>query len=71
MKNIITNTVLTGRQYLELITNNYYFDGNTQNEIEGILNSTGHKDLWSFPLEEIDEIMENQLRVVLVLDIGC
>lgn len=66
MKNIISNKVLTGRQYLELATGKYYTKGDTQSEIEEILARNGFEGLWNFPLDEINEVIENDIRVVLV-----
>lgn len=65
-ENILSEKVFTGKEYLELLTGNYYIKGDTQNEIEHILACIDYEVLWSFPLDEIDEVIENGLKVVLV-----
>lgn len=37
----------------------------TENELRDILDECG-EDLWDYPLSEIDHIVQNELRVVLV-----
>ena len=37
----------------------------TENELRDILDERG-EDLWDYPLSEIDHIVQNELRVVLV-----
>lgn len=55
------------QEYLELITGNYYIlNGDDDVEtIEAILNTCGYS-VWSYPLNEIEYIVENKLDVVLV-----
>jgi hypothetical protein len=63
------NGLLTAQQYLELITNKYYClnADNQLEEVERILEKEfGEGTLWSFALDDIGEVMENDHIVVLV-----
>lgn len=37
-----------------------------ENELRKILDDEGYDNLWDYPLDEIDHIVENNLNVVLV-----
>ena len=41
------------------------FDGE-EGELRDYLDNTGHEDLWEYPFEEIEHIVENDIPVVLV-----
>ena len=63
------NGLLTARQYLELVTNNYYClkADNQLEEVEKIMDKEfGEGAFWSFALDDISEVMENDHIVVLV-----
>jgi len=61
--------LITSQQYLELITGKYYClnADNQFEEVERILNREfGEGSFWSFALDDIGEVMENDHTVVLV-----
>ena len=61
--------LITAQQYLELITGKYYClnADNQLEEVERILNREfGEGSFWSFALDDIGEVMENDHVVVLV-----
>ena len=63
------NGLLTAQQYLELVTNNYYClrADNQLEEVEKIMDKEfGEGAFWSFALDDISEVMENDHIVVLV-----
>ena len=63
------NGLLTAQQYLELVTNNYYClrADNQLEEVEKIMDKEfGEGAFWSFALDDISEVMENDHSVVLV-----
>ena len=63
------NGLLTAQQYLELVTDNYYClrADNQFEEVEKIMDKEfGEGAFWSYELDEISEVMENDHIVVLV-----
>ena len=63
------NGLLTAQQYLELVTDNYYClrADNQLDEVEKIMDKEfGEGAFWSFALDDISEVMENDHIVVLV-----
>ena len=63
------NGLLTAQQYLELVTNKYYLlnADNQLEEVEKIMDREfGDGAFWSFALDDINEVMENDHIVVLV-----
>lgn len=63
------NGLLTAQQYLELVTDNYYClnADNQLEEVEKIMDKEfGEGAFWSFALDDISEVMENDHIVVLV-----
>lgn len=63
------NGILTPQQYLELVTGNYYcLNSDNQLEmVEKIVDEEfGEGAFWSFALDDIGEVIENDLIVVLV-----
>lgn len=63
-----SNKIYTPSKYLMGVTGNYY-PMRSKNDIKyitHILNQYGYTELWDFPLNEIDHIVENNLDVILV-----
>ena len=63
------NGILTPQQYLELVTDNYYClnADNQLEEVEKIMDKEfGEGAFWSFALDDISAVMENDHIVVLV-----
>lgn len=63
------NGLLTAQQYLELVTGNCYClrADNQLEEVEKIIDKEfGEGTFWSFALDDISEVMENDHIVVLV-----
>lgn len=60
--------IYSPQNYLEIVTGNcYLINGDDDVGLtECILEKQGYGDLWSYPLTEIDHIVENKLDVVLV-----
>jgi hypothetical protein len=67
MKLVKSKHIYSPQNYLELITGNCYIHkcDNDVEFIEKILEDEGYC-LWSYPLNEIDHIVENEIPVVLV-----
>ena len=67
MKLVKSQHIFSPQSFLELITGNcYVHSGDNDVEfIEDILEENGY-GLWSFALNEIDHIVENEIPVVLV-----
>ena len=67
MKLIKSQQIFSPQNFLELITGNYYVHSgdNDVEFVENILEDNGY-NLWSFALNEIDHIVENEIPVVLV-----
>lgn len=72
-----SNELFNPQSYLELVTGFCYFQRITEDVfafIENVLNVAG-LELWNYPLNEIDHIVENKIDVVLVdcshFDDGC
>lgn len=61
MKNIITNDCYNSSDYLEIITGEKSIKDVSLAELEEM-----ELGLWNYPLTEIDHIIENDLKVVLV-----
>jgi len=66
---IMYDKILSAQTYLELITGNYY-SLNADNQVEQVENilyeQFGQGAYWSFALDNISEVMENDHKVVLV-----
>ena len=66
---IMYDKILSAQTYLELITGNYYCL-NADNQVEQVENiideQFGQGAYWSFALDNISEVMENDHKVVLV-----
>ena len=65
--NAITNVSLTPQEYLEIVTGKVYFINadNQVEQVEEILVQEGFS-LWSYPLSELNYVVETGLKVVLV-----
>ena len=66
---IMYDKILSAQTYLELITGNYYSlnADNQVKQVENILDEQfGQGAYWSFALNNISEVMENDHKVVLV-----
>ena len=66
---IMYDKVLTPQTYLEMMTGKYYClnADNQLEQVENILDSQfGEGAYWSFALDNIGEVMENDHKVVLV-----
>ena len=66
---IMYDKVLSARTYLEMMTGDYYClrAENQLEEVENILDEQfGEGSYWSFALDNISEVMENDHKVVLV-----
>lgn len=66
---------LSPQEYVEKVTGKCFVVsadtiGALIDEIQNRLASEGYDDLWDYPLEEIDEVIENDLSVVLVELVG-
>lgn len=69
MKNVVYNEIISAQNYLEAVTGQCYVPQRTDDcaFIREILSQQGlDAELWDYPLDEIDHIVENDLRVVLV-----
>ena len=63
---IMYDKILSAQTYLEMMTGNYYCL-NADNQVENILEEQfGQGAYWSFALDNISEVMENDHKVVLV-----
>ena len=61
-----SNNLFPPQEYIALVTGNYYIVcTGTIEWIHGCL-SHNNLDLWDYPLDEIDHIVENKIPVVLV-----
>jgi hypothetical protein len=68
MKSKINKTVLTAEEYVMFITEKSHTLNTKEDDeiqIEKILNDEGY-DIWSYPLDEVDEAMENNDHIALV-----
>lgn len=66
---IIYDKMLTPQTYLEMMTGNYYLlrAANQLEQVENILDEQfGEGACWSYALDDIGEVMENDGKVVLV-----
>ena len=66
---IMYDKVLSASTYLEIMTGNYYClrEENQVEQVENILDEQfGEGAYWSFDLDDISEVMENDHKVVLV-----
>lgn len=61
MKNIRSDKCYDSDEYLEMTTGNLPAYKPSLDEVEAM-----HLDYWNYPLTEIDHIIENELKVVLV-----
>lgn len=63
-----SDKIYTPSQYLEAIIGKHYNlrEGNDIEEIDRILGGRGY-NLWDYPLNEIDHILEEDVDVVLVM----
>lgn len=69
MENVVCNQIISAQNYLEAITGQCYVLQRTNDcaFIREVLSQQGlDAELWDYPLDEIDHIVENDLRVVLV-----
>lgn len=66
--NIVSKKLYSPFEYLKLVTGkDHIISGNdTIACVEEILEREGYYYLWNFPLDEMEEIIEHDLRVVLV-----
>jgi len=66
---IMYDKVISASTYLEIMTGNYYClrEENQVEQVENILDEQfGEGAYWSFALDNISEVMENDHKVVLV-----
>ena len=66
---VLSEEVYSPQNYIEAVTGKYYFFRNNTTilkEIQTLLCLNGFEDLWSYPLNEIEHIVENEINVVLV-----
>ena len=63
-----SNKLFNPQSYLEIVTGGCYFQKSTENAIKFIDNvlHLNCLELWNYPLNEIDHIVENEIDVVLV-----
>lgn len=65
---VLSNKIYAPQNYVGGITGNYFishYDG-TIECIQNHLEKYGFDNLWDYPLNEIDHVVENELDVVLV-----
>lgn len=64
----VHDTVISAETYIEYITGEHYELKRPDQfeEIAEIMEKTGNDCLWDFPIDEIEEILENDTPVVLV-----
>ena len=69
---VVTNKLYSPQEFVEVLTGKYYIFNGT-NDIDDIHIflyengiETAEQQLWDYPLNEIDHIVENDLPVVLV-----
>lgn len=70
---VLTKQVLSPQTFLEIITDKCYIINGTDDIefIHEVLIDEGYEDddcctVWDYPLDEIDEIVENDVNVILV-----
>ena len=61
-----SNQIFSVQEYCDKVLGFCPIVNGEQDELRKILDKEGHSDLWDYPLEEIDHIVENNLNVVLV-----
>lgn len=64
---VVEERIFSPQEYLELVTGKCYIT-RSENDVEFIENILQQEglELWTYPLPEIDHIVENELDVVLV-----
>lgn len=66
---VLSKEIYSPQSYIETLTGHYYVF-NTLNsvyeEIQILQSRNGFEDLWNYPLNEIEHIIENETNVVLV-----
>lgn len=64
----VHDKIISAETYIEFITGKHYdLERPDQfEEMAEIMRETGNDDLWDFPIEDIEEILENDTPVVLV-----
>lgn len=66
---VLSNDIYSPQNYIEAVTGNYYIfrnDTTRYKEIKTLLGLNGFENLWDYPLNEIEYIVENKINVVLV-----
>jgi hypothetical protein len=65
---VVSKKLWTPQTFVEAITGHcYIFDGDDDvGHIAALLEESGYGDLWDYPIDEIDHIIENEHQVVLV-----
>jgi hypothetical protein len=66
---VLSNEIYSPQSYIEMLTGHYYIFNMTNSVYEEIKNLqywNGFEDLWNYPLNEIEHIIENKINVVLV-----
>lgn len=66
---VLSKEIYSPQNFVEIVTGNYYSfrnDTTILEEIQVLLDINGFEGLWSYPLTEIDHIVENKINVVLV-----
>lgn len=72
MSVVCSEKVLSPVEYLKIIFPDENFPITTvnmmmsSNDVRNLLDNKGRQDLWDYPLDEIDEIVENKCFVALV-----
>ena len=77
-RNVLYSHPVTPDEYVKLVLPEQEFSPAVVNkmmsadELRELLDDNGLSNLWDYPLDEIDHIVENDLNVVLVVfDTGC
>ncbi len=60
---IRSKRLYSAQEYIERVTGKHYYKVSSLDEIEDIVG----EQLWNYPLTEIDHIIENKIKVVLVM----
>ena len=63
---VVSKKIYTVKQYCKEYLGFIPDIEGTEDELRNILDNEGCDETWDFPLDEIDEIVENELDVVLV-----
>ena len=65
-KLIRSEQIFSPQSYCEIIFGECFIFNGNKDELRIFLDKNGHSNLWDYPLNEIDNVIENEIPVVLV-----